>query len=128
MSGGGADSGISVYSRVSASPSDRNLVDFYVDGGIVVSGLVPGRPDDKFGAGFIYSQFSRGVQAFDSDLVAFGSATAVQRDFEANLELNYQFQITKNWTLQPNMQFIWHPNGDADRDAMVVGVRSFMQY
>jgi len=26
------------------------------------------------------------------------------------------------------MQFIWHPSGDASRDAMVVGVRSFMHY
>jgi len=52
----------------------------------------------------------------------------VVRDFEANLELNYQAQIVPGWTVQPNMQFIWHPNGDATRDAMVVGVRSFMQY
>jgi porin len=126
-SGGSADSGISVYGRISASPSDRNLIDFYVDGGIVVSGMVPGRPDDKFGGGFIYSQFSKGVRDFDGDQIAFGNA-AVQRDFEANLELNYQFQMMKNWTLQPNMQFIWHPNGNADRDAMVVGVRSFVQY
>lgn len=127
-SGGGADSGISVYSRVSASPSDRNLVDFYIDGGIVVAGLVPGRPNDKFGAAFIYSQFSQGVREFDRDLATFGDPAAVQRDFEANLEFNYQFQLAKNWVLQPNLQFVWHPSGDDSRDAVIVGVRSFLQY
>jgi porin len=127
-SGGNAESGISVYSRMSASPSDRNLVDFYVDGGIIVAGFVPGRPDDKFGAGFIFSRFSQGVQEFDKDAASFGGTAVVVRDFEANLELNYQVQIAKGWVVQPNLQFVWHPSGDAERDAMIVGIRSFMQY
>jgi porin len=50
------------------------------------------------------------------------------RDFEANLELNYQAQIVPGWIVQPNVQIIWHPSGDASRDAMVVGARSFWHY
>jgi porin len=126
--GGDAESGISVYSRISASPSDRNPIDFYVDGGIVFAGLIPRRPNDKFGAGFIYSRFSDSVRAFDRDTAAFAGVPGTLRDFEANLELIYQIQIIPGWIVQPNMQFIWHPNGDADRDAMVVGARSFWQY
>ena len=126
--GGDAESGISVYSRISASPSDRNPIDFYVDGGIIFAGLVPHRPNDKFGAGFIYSRFSDGVRAFDRDKAAFTGMPVTPRDFEANLELNYQIQIIPGWIVQPNVQFIWHPSGDAERDAMVVGARSFWQY
>jgi anaerobic ribonucleoside-triphosphate reductase len=48
--GGAWDDGISLFGRISASPSDRSPIDLYVDGGIVFAGLVPGRPDDKFGA------------------------------------------------------------------------------
>ncbi len=127
-SGKDAESGISIYSRLSASPSDRNLIDFYVDGGIIFAGLIPDRPSDKFGAGLTYSRFSDSIREFDRDMASFSGVPGSQRDFEANLELNYQIQISRNWTVQPNVQFIWHPSGNADRDAMVVGARSFWQY
>jgi hypothetical protein len=42
--GGDSQSGISVFSRVSLSPSDVNLIDAYIDGGIVFAGLIPRRP------------------------------------------------------------------------------------
>ena len=127
--GGDPQSGISVYSRVSVSPSDRNLIDRYIDGGIVFAGLIPGRPDDKFGAGFIYAKFSDSVRAFrPGHGILFTGVPGVVRDYEANLELTYVAQIVPGWTVQPNLQFIWHPNGDASRNATVVGARSIMRY
>ncbi len=127
--GAAADGGISVFSRISGSPDDRNPINFFVDGGIIFAGLVPRRPDDKFGASFTYAQFSESILAFDRDLLKFGG-TGVPRDYEANLELNYQAQIIPGWLVQPNVQFIWHPSGTDTRlnDAMVVGVRSFVHY
>lgn len=126
--GGAADSGISVYSRISGSPSDRNPISFYLDGGIVFAGMVPNRPDDKFGAGFIYSQFSDSLRAFDKDTVRLTGAQAPVRDYEANLEVTYTAQILPGWLMQPTAQFIWHPNGDASRDATVVGLRNYIHY
>jgi porin len=126
--GGDAESGISVYSRVSGSPSDRNLIDAYFDGGIVFAGLLQSRPDDKFGAGFMYSRFAEGVRAFDRDLAVFTGKAGNVRDFEANLDLTYQAQVVPGWIIQPSLTFVWHPNGDASRDATVVGVRSFLHY
>ena len=127
--GGDAESGISVYSRISASPSDRNPIDFYVDGGIIFAGLVPHRPDDKFGAGFIYSRFSDGVRAFDRDMAALhgraGDAARLRGQPRAQLPDRKSFRAG---SCSPNVQFIWHPSGDAERDAMVVGARSFWQY
>jgi porin len=126
--GGDAESGVSIFGRISASPSDRNLVDFFLDGGIIFAGLVPPRPDDRFGASFVYSRFSDAIRAFDRDVATFSGAPGAVRDFEANLELNYQAQIVPGWIVQPNVQFIWHPSGDASRDALVVGARSFWHY
>jgi len=121
------DSGVSVFSRASVSPSDRNLVDLEVDAGIVFAGLIPKRPNDRFGASVIYSRFSDNVSAFDQDKINFGTPGFV-RDYETNLELTYVAQIVPGWTVQPDFQYIWHPNGQAGRDAQVLGVRSIVNF
>ena len=38
------DQGASVFARVSGAPSDRNLIDLYVDAGIAYKGLIPAAP------------------------------------------------------------------------------------
>ena len=86
------------------------------------------RPDDKFGASFIYARFSDSVRAFDRDRIVFTGMPGVVRDYEANLELTYQAQIIPGWTVQPVLTRIWHPSGDASRDALVTGVRSIWRY
>jgi porin len=127
-SGGDAESGVSVFSRVGFSPSDRNLVDLFVDGGIVFGGLVPGRPEDWFGASFMYSRFSRAARAFGQDLFALTGEPGPALDFEANLELTYVAQVMPGWTVQPDFQYIWHPNGGSSLNAMVIGARSIWRY
>jgi porin len=126
--GGAADSGISVYGLASVVPSDRNLVDVQLNGGIVFAGLVPNRPDDRFGAGVVYSRFSNSVRAFDQDQINFSGVPGVVRDYEANLELSYVAQIVPGWTLQPDFQYIWHPSGQAGRDAKVLGIRTMLKF
>ncbi|MBI3704424.1 MAG: carbohydrate porin [Rhizobiales bacterium] len=128
--GGDAASGISVYTRVSLSPSDRNLVDAYIDGGIVFNGLVPKRPDDKFGAAFIYARFSDSVRGFDQDRVNFGTLATPPRDYEANFEFTYVAQVVPGWIIQPVFTYIMHPSGLGIRypDAKVAGVRSIWKY
>src|SRR5262249_50186008 len=46
--------GVTAFARVAYSPPDRNLIQFYADGGIGFSGLVPGRPIDRFGMAVAY--------------------------------------------------------------------------
>ena len=125
---GDAVSGISVYTRMSVSPSDRNLVDAYIDGGVTFANLIEQRPHDRFGAAFIYSRFSDRVRAFDRDTVLLTGVPGPIRDYEANLELTYVAQIVPGWTVQPNFQYVWHPSGDATRNATVVGLRSQWRY
>jgi porin len=128
--GGSASSGISVFTRASWSPPDRNLVDKYLDGGIVFNGLVPGRPDDMFGAAFIYAHFSNSVRALDLDQIAFGNLITPARDYEANFEFTYVARVMPGWTVQPVFTYIAHPSGTGVRypDAKVAGVRSVMKF
>jgi porin len=126
--GAAADAGISVFSRASVSPSDRNLINAYIDGGIVFAGLIPGRPDDRFGASVIYARFSDSVAGFDQDKIVITGLPQTVRDYEANLEITYVAQIIPGWTVQPDFQYVWHPNGQPGRDAKVIGVRSVWKY
>ena len=125
--GGDSQSGISVFGRASLSPSDRSQISAYIDGGIVFAGMIPQRPHDRFGASVIYAKFSDSIRAFDRDTVAFGTPTPI-RDYETNLELSYAAQIVPGWIVQPTLQFVWHPSGDASRNATVAGARSIWLY
>ena len=131
--GGDANSGIAVFSRGSVSPSNQNLVNFYLDGGIVFAGLVPKRPADTFGASIIYARFSDGIRGFDQDRINFGELSTPPRDYEMNLELTYVAQIVPGWTIQPVYTSIWHPShpsqtGIRSPDAQVAGIRSIIRY
>jgi len=135
--GGGPSSGVSVYARLSGSPSDRNLVDLWADGGIVVAGLVPGRPDDLFGASFIYARIGEAARAFDRDRLAFGMGTGPVRKAEASLEFTYQMQVVPGWTVQPDVQVVFDPGGGIENSSrpgtrikggVVLGMRSTVVY
>lgn len=135
--GGGADSGIGVFGRIAATQSDRNLVDLFIDAGIVFSGMLPGRPDDKFGASLIYARLSDRAGALDHDRIAFSGAIQPVRDYEMVLEISYQAQIRPGWLVQPIFQYVFHPGGNvpdaamperAVRSGALFGLRSTIAY
>jgi porin len=137
--GGDADSGISVFSRAGVSAPDRNPVEFYWDGGIVFSGMLAGRPDDKFGATFLYSRISRDAAALDREIMSFTGLPHPIRDHELNLALAYHAQVVPGWTVQPAFHYIFHPGGHiadpnaplpraAIKDAAVFAIRSVIVY
>jgi porin len=137
--GGEADKGIGVFVRGSASPSDRNLIDVYLDAGLNFKGMIPFRPDDSFGVAVGYARISPVAQDFDRDVALFSGVPSPIRDYETVLELTYQAQIVPGWTIQPDFQYIWHPGGNvpdpADpegirpiRNAAVFGVRTTIRY
>ena len=126
--------GIGIFGRLAASPSDRNLMDLYVDAGVKVSGMVPHRPDDSFGAAFAYGRISDEASAADID-----AGLAVVRSYETLLELNYAAQIVPGWIVISDFQYIWNPGGDVAlddddpsspevEDAAVLGVRTVLNY
>ena len=137
--GGDKDSGISMFSRAGISTSDRNQLEFYWDGGLIFTGMIPGRPDDRIGATFLYSKISRDAAALDRDLVLYTGVPHPIRDYELNLALIYQAQIVPGWTIQPAIHYVMHPGGHvpdpnatvpgaAIKDATVLAVRSVIVY
>ena len=60
----------------------------------------------------------------------------IVRDYEAVFEVNYALQVAPWWTLQPDIQYIVHPNGGQSGDdptvrldnAFVVGMRSTIKF
>ena len=52
------DQGLGAFLRLSGSPSDRNEVGLYADGGVNYKGLLPSRGDDVFGLGIAYARIS----------------------------------------------------------------------
>jgi porin len=122
--------GVALFGRVIGAPSDRNLIDFYADGGITFSGMIRSRPDDSFAIGFAYTGISDQVSAFDID-----SGAPVARNYEALLEICYTMQLASGWTLQPDFQYFWQPggnvtdeNGRVVENAAVFGARTSISF
>ena len=130
---GTTDGGASVFLRVAASPSDRSLIDVYVDGGVAYKGLIPGRPDDTVGVAAAYGKISPAVSTGD---IVSGAAPLI-RDYQAVIEATYQYSVVPGFSLQPDFQYIVHPgaHGIADpidgqpiRDAAIFGLRATIHY
>ena len=135
----GEDKGVSVFTRVSGAPADRNLVSFYIDAGLNFTGIVPGRPDDAFGIAAAYARISPNASLLDQETAFFTMNPIPIRNYEALIELTYQAQIMTGWTIQPDFQYIFHPGGNIPnpndpsgthriRDAAVVGLRSTVKF
>ena len=135
--GGDANSGILLFGRAAYSPPDRNLNDFYLDGGIIFAGMIPARPADAFGASFLYAHISKQARGLDRDTRFFTGVPIPLRDYELSFDFSYAATIVPGWTVQPNLQLVFHPGGhvagnvspvEPIRNAVIVGVRSTMRY
>ena len=130
--------GVGVFARLSASPSDRNVADYYAEGGINFIGLWDKRPDDMFGLAVAYSPVSPSLSALDADTDFFSQIALPIRDYEMALELTYQAPIIPGWLIQPDFQYIFHPRyGMTDpinpavgriRDAALFGLRTLVKF
>jgi porin len=130
--------GASVFVRMSGSPSDRNLLNFYVDAGIGYKGLFSGRSDDTIGVAFAIERISDRARGFDRDAFLFGGVSGRRRSSEALLEFSYQAVIGPGVTVQPDVQYVFRPSGgvanprEVDgrriRNAAVFGLRATIRY
>ena len=132
----GKDVSLNLFLRASASPSDRNLLSFYVDGGAGLKGPLPGRADDVLSFGAAYAGISRDASALDRDMAAAAPGFPI-RDYEMLFELSYQAQIAPWWIVQPDLQYIVHPGGNVRNpsdpaavigNAFIAGLRSTIKF
>jgi porin len=123
--------GVGLFTRVIGAPSDRNLVDFYAEGGVTFTGMIAHRSDDSLAVGFAYAGISDQVHGFDVD-----SGLPVARSYEALFEICYTARIQTGWTLQPDFQYIVQPGGNVSNasgtgavgNASVFGVRTTLNF
>jgi porin len=133
------DRALSAFLRLASAAPSRSPVSFYVDGGLAYKGPFADRPDDLASLGVAFAQVSAAAadlihaqQRFD------GSRTAAQ-DFQAVIEFNYQFAIAQWWSVQPDLQYVFHPTTVGERpnpqttvphinNALVAGLRTSIRF
>ena len=132
------DQGLSVFARLTLNPGDRNQISVYGDAGVTYKGLIPGRDDDVLGLAFGYARISDRASDLDRDIRRFSGANTPIRDYEAVIELTYQYALAPWLILQPDLQYVMHPGGNiaapnststaAMRDAFIAGFRTVVKF
>lgn len=123
---------LSVFLRALTAPTNQNLVDFSINGGLTLTAPLAGRDDDTFGLGFGYAHVSSRAQAFDQYVARLDGNTTPVRSAETFIEATYQAQITPWLQLQPDFQYVMSPGGGVANpitgkklgNEVVVGIRS----
>ncbi|MCJ2087000.1 carbohydrate porin [Methylobacterium sp. E-005] len=133
-----AGQGASAFVRAVASPGDRNLIDLYLDAGIGYRGLLPGWSNDTAGVAVSYARISPSARGFDRDTILETGIAMPRRRFEALVEATYQAVLAPGVTVQPNLQYVFHPGGNIPdprdalgrriKDATVGGMRATLTY
>jgi porin len=107
---GASDSGLGGFFRIGGNPSDRNLIELHMDGGLTYAGPF-GRDSDTVGIGLSYEQVSAAQRDLAADFGVLNGFVPPKPDFESVLELSYQAQVASWWIIQPDVQWVIHPGG-----------------
>jgi porin len=107
---------VDAFLRLGIAQEDRAFVSLGLDCGINLTGLIPGRPADVLGIGFIYARISGDFARAQPDRPHWG--------YESVIEVTYKITFAPWLSVQPDVQVILHPGGStALPDATVVGIR-----
>jgi porin len=89
---------------------------FFLNGGLVYRGLIPGRDNDVAAFGAVYGRFSNDLQR------AQRMQGGPVQEYEVALEWTYVIQVARWLTVQPDVQYIIKPGGAGDiPNALVLG-------
>jgi porin len=115
--------GLDLLFEVVGEPGDRNSLMYEAQMGARYTGLFDARPQDKIGAGIIYSDNSNSASALsfaDNERTLGGEYT---------FELDYQYNPAPWLSIQPDVQYIMDPGGDFQRqDILVLGLRTIVHF
>ncbi len=127
--------GLAVTARAMGAPGDRNLIDLFLQGGLVYKGPF-GRTNDSVGLGAEWARVSQRVREGELAAVVPTAFSPIQSS-ETVIEATYQAQVKPWWQLQPDLQVVVHPGaGVVDPDnstrrigtALVLGLRSIVTF
>lgn len=115
--------GVYAFARAGASPQERSFFEVVVDGGLTWRGSIPTRDEDVVGLGVVYARISRDiVRAERLDAEVNGTVYPAYSSHETVLEAFYTAQLTKWWTVQPDVQWIFNPGGNESVPNAVVAI------
>jgi porin len=115
--------GLDLQLEFVGAPGDRNALQNEVTAGGRYTGLLPGRDHDKVGLGFIYSENGSASRQAYQAMHGHGLGG------ETTVELDYQYNPAPWFSLQPDLQFIIDPGGDAYRSLItVLGLRTIVRF
>jgi porin len=103
----GKSGGIDAFANFGNGPEYTSLASKSFDAGLTFTGLVPGRPLDRFGAAFFVDENSQGIR----DLNQLGGFSIDK--YEYGGEFTYRAKITDWLVLQPELDYIAHPGFSA---------------
>lgn len=110
--------GLAAWARLGVADDKFNPVESYVGGGLVYTGLVPGRAEDQLG--LAVAHVSLGTP-YRRALELAGEASSKS---ETNIELTYRASLAPWLTLQPDIQYILNPGANpALKNDLVMGLR-----
>jgi len=92
-------------------PETALITNFY-DAGILQHGVFPGRPSDTLALGYAIASFNPRLRTLEQSLQAVNPAVPITGS-ESMLELNYTVQVKPWLTLQPGVQYVMDPSGNA---------------
>ena len=114
--------GLNAFFQFSWAPSDRNLVNYYLGGGLTCHGFMRNKDArDKAGLGIAHLATSKTWQRTNPGCKA--SETA--------LELTYQILIKERISFQPDIQYILNPGAGSNgnlQNALISGIRFTLIY
>ena len=95
-----------VFGQVGLGDSRVNRFGLYTGGGVDLAGVIPGRHQDEIGLGVAAAH--NGSQFIEQQRK---NGQRVDRS-EVTLELGYRSPITSWLNIQPDLQYVFHPNTD----------------
>jgi porin len=130
---------LSFFARGMWAPADRNLIDYSVNVGFVLKDPFIYRTDDVLGIGMGYAHVSPALAGLANDIALDNPGTpSPAPSGETFLEATYQYVVLPWFILQPDVQYIFNPQGLAIPTApntpgqslpneLVIGSRAIVQ-
>jgi len=101
------------------APPKMNTDEYFADAGLLYFGLIPHRPYDELGLFGVWGQFSSDLRD------AQRAAHVPTQTHEAIVEANYMYNVTPSFTLQPDIQGVFRPNGTGlISDTLVLAIQA----
>jgi porin len=95
--------GLDIFANIGLANAEVNQTASVFNGGLMYTGLFPGRPRDQLGASV---SFANAGHAYKAEQAALGNPVSA---YETNFEFTYRAPVTSWLVVQPDIQYWIHP-------------------